>query len=81
MNRQDLLANPSVAARIAELKAENAQECKMTRKEALNWLVDVIRTGAGKIHKDDALCKGYKDTEDCTEIRMPNKLAAICAAC
>jgi hypothetical protein len=41
VNCQDVLANPSVAARIAELKAGNAQECKMTRKEALAWLVDV----------------------------------------
>jgi Terminase small subunit len=39
VNCQDLLANPSVAARIAEPMAGNAQECKMTRKEALDWLV------------------------------------------
>jgi Terminase small subunit len=43
VNCQDLLANAGVAARIAELMAGNAQECQMTREEALDWLVDIIK--------------------------------------
>jgi hypothetical protein len=57
-NCQDLLANPSVAARIAELMAGNAQACKMTRKEALDWLVDIIKVEGVEV-KPEASATGW----------------------
>ena len=58
VNCQDILANPSVAARIAELMAGNAQECKMTRKEALDWLVDIIKVKGVEVNRKRARLVG-----------------------
>ena len=70
------MVKSSIRERVAELKSETGAECKMKRVDLLNFLVEVIQTGAGKVRKTDRLCQGFKETEDCHEIRMPDKLAA-----
>ena len=76
MQAAKLVVKSSIRERVAELKSETAAECKMKRVDLLNFLVEVIQTGAGKVRKTDRLCQGFKETEDCHEIRMPDKLAA-----
>ena len=44
--RQDLVWRQE----LPKLMAGNAQECKMTRKEALDWLVDIIKVEGVEIN-------------------------------
>jgi hypothetical protein len=76
-----LLGNVGVAARIAELRKESEQSCKISREEVLAFLADVIKTPAGHVHKESPLCQSFKDTEDCNEVRMPDKLGSIAQLC
>ena len=46
--------------------------------EKRQFLADVVRTPAGKIHKDHPLCQSYKVAADGTvEIKMPDKVRCI----
>ena len=65
-----------VKARIKELKEEAAQDCKLTKKNILDFLADVMLTPAGSVHKAHHLCQSFKDTSDINEVRMPDKLSA-----
>ena len=76
-----LLKNVEVSNRIAELKAEAAKTEAITRDEIIQFLADVVKTPAGHVHKLHPLCQSFKDTEDCNEIRMPDKLAAVTQIC
>jgi hypothetical protein len=39
-----LRANESVAARIEELRARNAEKCQLSRDEAVQYLVEILKT-------------------------------------
>ena len=72
-----LLVNAKIAARIAEIREEAAQECRLSKKQLLDFLADVITTPAGTVHKLHPLCQSFKDTKDINEIKLPDKLGAI----
>jgi phage terminase small subunit len=38
-----LRANESVAARIEELRARNAEKCRLSRDEAVQYLVEILK--------------------------------------
>jgi hypothetical protein len=76
-----MFANVGIKARIEELKAEAAKTEAITREEIIQFLADVVKTPAGHVHKLHPLCQSFKDTEDCNEIRMPDKLAAVTQIC
>ena len=43
-NAARLRANESVAARIEELRARNAEKCQLSRDEAVQYLVEILKT-------------------------------------
>lgn len=55
-NGHRLSENEGIKARIAELRAQNAEKYQMSREETLAWLTRVIRTGAGSITPEKELC-------------------------
>ena len=71
-----LLGNARVSGRIQELQSESAQDCKLSKKQVLDFLAEVMTTPAGSVHKAHQLCQSFKDTDQANEIRMPDKLAA-----
>ena len=72
-----LLGKAGIAARIAEIRGEAAQECRLSKKQLLDFLADVITTPAGTVHKLHPLCQSFKDTNYANEIKLPDKLGAI----
>jgi hypothetical protein len=71
-----LMTNDNVAARSAELRTQNAEQCQMSREEALAWLTRIILTGAGSVQPNDALCQSYTIGKHGTKLTMPDKIAA-----
>lgn len=72
-----LLKDANICNRIKELQEETAKTEAITREEIVQFLADVIKTPAGEVHKSHPLCQSFKDTEDCNEIKIPDKLGAI----
>ena len=50
-----LRANESVAARIEELRARNAEKCQLSRDEAVQYLVEILKTLIGEVTADHRL--------------------------
>jgi hypothetical protein len=73
---EKLLKKTEIRKRVEEIKAESSQECKLSKRQLLDFLVDVIATPAGHVQKDNPLCQSFKDTQDCSEIKLPDKLRA-----
>jgi hypothetical protein len=71
-----LLKNPTVMARIVELRDEKMVAYRMSRRDVLNYLVDVIQTPAGQVKEGDRLCHSYRHTDRLRSASMPDKLKA-----
>jgi phage terminase small subunit len=71
-----LAKTPKVKARIAELKKAQSDKAEMTRDEMRRYLIEVMRTPAGHINREHELCQSWKETDDSTEVKMPDKLKA-----
>ncbi len=66
-----------IASRIAEIRAENNERSKISRDEIFSFLAAVIRTGAGDVSPSDKLCQSYKVGDGWSEVKVPDKLAAV----
>jgi hypothetical protein len=55
-----LATSAKLAARVAEIKAENERECRWGRKQLLDFYCDVLERGAGTLKPDDRLCQGVE---------------------
>lgn len=71
-NGHRLSENEGIKARIAELRAQNAEKYQMSREETLAWLTRVIRTGAGSITPEKELCQSYSVGKHGSRITMPD---------
>ena len=71
-NAHRLSENEGIKARIAELRAQNAEKYQMSRAETLAWLTRVIRTGAGSITPEKELCQSYSVGKHGSRITMPD---------
>jgi hypothetical protein len=71
-NAHRLSKNEGIKARIAELRAQNAEKYQMSREETLAWLTRVIRTGAGSITPEKELCQSYSVGKHGSRITMPD---------
>jgi hypothetical protein len=69
-----LKRQPDVAARIAELQRDSAQDCRMNRKEILDYLVDVIEAPGDGAPEGGPRRESSKVTE---RVRMSEKLKAV----
>ena len=70
-----LRANESVAARIEELRARNAEKCQLSRDEAVQYLVEILKTPIGEVTADHRLAQSYDAKTG--KIELPNKLGAM----
>ncbi len=55
-----LRANESVAARIEELRARNAEKSQLSRDEAVQYLVEILKTPIGEVTSDHRLAQSYE---------------------
>ena len=76
-NSARLKENEVIASRIAEIRAENNERSKISRDEIFSFLAAVIRTGAGDVSPSDKLCQSYKVGDGWSEVKVPDKLAAV----
>jgi hypothetical protein len=67
--------NESVAARIEELRARNAEKCQLSRDEAVQYLVEILKTPIGEVTADHRLAQSYDAKSG--KIELPNKLGAM----
>ena len=70
-----LRANESVAARIEELRARNAEKCQLSRDQAVQYLVEILKTPIGEVTVDHRLAQSYDAKSG--KIELPNKLGAM----
>ena len=70
-----LRANESVSARIEELRARNAEKCQLSRDQAVQYLVEILKTPIGEVTVDHRLAQSYDAKSG--KIELPNKLGAI----
>ena len=70
-----LRANESVAARIEELRARNAEKCQLSRDEAVQYLVEILKTPIAEVTADHRLAQSYDAKSG--KIELPNKLGAM----
>jgi hypothetical protein len=55
-----LAAKSSIRARIAEIKEENAAECRWNRRQLMDFYVDCLEQPAGTLRADDRLCQSIE---------------------
>ena len=70
-----LRANESVAARIVELRARNAEKCQLSRNEAVQYPVEILKTPISEVTADHRLAQSYDARSG--KIELPNKLGAM----
>lgn len=71
-----LSKRPEVKARFAELQRENAAAARMDRQGMIDYLIDVMLTPIGRIGSGHRLAQLVRETEQWSEVRMPDKLKA-----
>src|SRR5437870_946553 len=68
---------PEVAARIAELQVEGAQEAIWALEERLEYLRDVAMMPYGMVTDESAHCQAKRLKTQGVEFHTPDKLAAV----
>ncbi|HEY5741571.1 MAG TPA: terminase small subunit [Terrimicrobiaceae bacterium] len=74
-NAHRLSENEGVKARIAELRAQNAEKCEMERAQAVQYLVEILKTPIGDVTADHRLAQSYDAKSG--KIELLNKLGAM----
>jgi Terminase small subunit len=74
-NAHGLSENEGVKARIAELRARNAEKCQLSRDEAVQYLVEILKTPIAEVTADYRLAQSYDAKGG--KIEVPNKLSAM----
>jgi hypothetical protein len=76
-----LLADCKIAARVEELQkmAENTLEKRLgwNKEKALSYLVEILETPVGEVDKLHRLAQEFRDTEDCSQVKLPSKADAM----
>ena len=78
-NAARLIVKDSIASRIAEIRAENAAKCEMSKEEYRRYLIGAMRTPAADIGPHHQFCQVYKETDSeglTREWKTPDKLRA-----
>jgi hypothetical protein len=74
-NASRLMTNDNVAARIEELRARNAEKCQLSKDQAIQYLVDILKTPIGVVTVDHQLAQTYDAKSG--KVELPNKLGAM----
>jgi mRNA-degrading endonuclease YafQ of YafQ-DinJ toxin-antitoxin module len=76
-----ILADRKVATRVEELQklAETTLKKRLEwdKEKALSYLVEILETPIGEVTKDHRLAQEYRDTEDCSQVKLPSKADAM----
>jgi len=74
-----LSTNEKVAEFVTQLKEQNSEDCRMSRKEAMDYLCDILQIPIGEISKKHVLAQEHQAaTENSGEkIKMPGKMDAF----
>ena len=67
--------NDNVAARIEELRARNAEKCQLSKDQAIQYLVDILKTPIGVVTVDHQLGQTFDAKSG--KVELPNKLGAM----
>lgn len=70
------MANDSIQARVAEIRAENERKSEVGREEALKFCADVIRAKPSDAGPDNPLCE-LKMSKAGPYYAFPDKLGAL----
>jgi hypothetical protein len=76
---REFMRKHGMKVRVAEIKAENAAKCEMSKEEYRAYLIAAMKTPAGQIGPDHQFCQIYKVADEngvTREFRMPDKLRA-----
>ena len=71
-----LMAQPGVRERVAEIKEQNSQRAQMSREELMAFYAAVIRTPADRVPAGSPVIQAYEMTESGPKIRICDKAAA-----
>jgi hypothetical protein len=74
-NASRLMTNDNVSARIEELRARNAEKCQLSRDQAVQYLVEILKTPIGEVNVDHRLCQSYDAKSG--KVELPSKLGAM----
>lgn len=74
-NAHRLSENEGVKARIEELRARNSEKCQLSRDEAVQYLVEILKTPIAEVTADHRLAQSYDAKSG--KIELPNKLGAM----
>jgi hypothetical protein len=69
--------SPGVSERLNELKEANSRKAALSREQTIEFLCNVIKTGAKDVDGCSPLCQAYKEAGGNIEIRIPDKIAAV----
>ena len=72
-----LSANVNILERVKWLKSQAASDTVLTIKEKREFCARLVRSKVGELGRDSDLWNSVKVTEDGTEYKLPDKLAAI----
>ncbi len=76
-----LLADCNISARVEELQklAETTLEKRLgwNKEKALTYLVEILETPIGEVGKEHRLAQEFRNTEDCSQIKLPSKADAM----
>ena len=76
-----LLADCKISARVEELQklAETTLEKRLgwNKEKALSYLVEILETPVGEVDKLHRLAQEFRDTEDCSQVKLPSKADAM----
>ena len=71
-----LMAQPCVRERVAEIKEQNARGAQLTRDELLGFYAEVIRTPADKVPPGSPVIQAFEENGNGRKIRIVDKAAA-----
>jgi len=76
-----LLADAKVSLRVEELQklANDTLEKRLgwNKEKALSYLVEILETPVGEVDKLHRLAQEFRDTEDCSQVKLPSKADAM----
>lgn len=76
-NAYRLRDDERVQSMIHDAGAQLLDGAHLTLAEMQSFLAHAVKTPAGQVGRDHILCNGVKHTEHGTEVKVPDKLAAI----
>ena len=73
--RATFLSGVNSPTRMLELRARNAEKCQLSRDQAIQYLVEILKTPIAEVTVDHRLAQSYDAKSG--KIELPNKLSAM----